>query len=368
MPVALLARHCKAKSLHLIYTKGVLKTKERLQELLGSEMKIESHEIDEKAPAHRIVETLKTRKLPWADADVNYTAGTKHMAVAAYTLWTDSAPRGDAAYLSGEEILWDKKSPETLTSILELNEILKLNFGQIPSGKDKELETEVSLAIQDYIRLNSWEAYQELIPKIHGGKTKFALDDKPIILKSYNAEDDKNFKAGGIFDGFDWSLWLEVVKRPNDTGLPVKKDRTRLAKSEWLEHWLAEFIRPHFDEVAQGLQFTGSDDPEIDVLARKGPLLYLFSCTVDETDYLVKSKAFEAYQRSHRLGGDLTRYAVVSMAKEETLDRTLERVEEERWEGHDRFRVFGRQHIIGQKDRCAKGKAPMTLEEAIKEW
>jgi hypothetical protein len=393
MPVALLALHCNVSEIHLIYTEGVAQTRQRL-EAFFKKRNIETrfHKVSEDQNLVRLTEDIKKFGLPQG-AGLNYTAGTKHMSVAVHhavhEMWSKSNHPPRSAYLSGSEVLWDNQAPEKLKADIELEEILNLHFDQaLRAESEAEEEVAVAQAIYRYIKSHSWDRYKKLLPPLHEknvtipelecAEKKYAK----VFLKSLSAEDPKNFKPGGAFRDFSLADWLREIKPgkvDSVEGLPKFSHKPekllacyKLLYSEWLELWLLQYLRDTelFDEVIQGVKFTKQDDdPEIDLLARKDHRLFLISCTTDGAPYLVKHKAFEAFQRSRRLGGDLTRYAVFSFASSKNLTRLITTVEDERWEGAGLFRAFGYDHLIGEAGPCKKGENNhMTLQEALKDW
>lgn len=390
MPVALLALHCGITEIHLIYTAGVAQTFARLKSFFEKRaIKTQGHEISEGDNLSGLRSKIKSFRLP-TEAVLNYTAGTKHMSVgvhhAVHELWSKPGELSQAAYLSGDEVLWDNRGPEKLKAEISLEEILTLHFDEAPQPKSDQTEIALSEAIYGYVRNNGWDQYKKLLPPLHGSKIsipELEVDGKKyenVFLTTFSAEDDKNFKKA--FRDFPLSDWFREVKPsgfasieevPKYTSKPEKlKGCYRLLYSEWPELWLLQYLRSLrlFDEVIQGAAFTKKDDnPEIDLLARKGHRLFLISCTTDDAPYIVKSKAFEAFQRSRRLGGDQTRYAVFSFASNQNLAKLITTVEDERWEGSGLFRAFGYEHLIGNSGPCKKGENPeMTLEEAIRDW
>lgn len=80
---------------------------------------------------------------------------------------------------------------------------------------------------------------------------------------------------------------------------------------------------------------------ELDVVAMRGYQLFAVSCSVDDTNKLLKSKLFEAYVRARQLGGDEARVALVCGSDdpaglEEQIKQTLHS------QGH--IMVLGKQH------------------------
>lgn len=130
---------------------------------------------------------------------------------------------------------------------------------------------------------------------------------------------------------------------------PERVDAAKFLYGDWLEVWLAntllqmkdrfEINRPLFDEVYQDVKLGCAADVQLDVVAVRGARVFLFSCTVDSTKSLVKSKLMEARMRAEQLGGLLARYAVVSFNTDP--DKILHEIKEEGFDGYNDARAFG---------------------------
>jgi hypothetical protein len=160
---------------------------------------------------------------------------------------------------------------------------------------------------------------------------------------------------------------------------------TQWLYSLWLEVWVREQLtsfvhegRSLFDEVHANYELpvdrtdTREADFELDVIGVRGHRVFYFSCTVDSKKPLVKSKMFEAIHRAERIGGELARACVVSLHQNPTdVLRTIH--QEEIWEGLDRYRLFGLDHVIAKSAACGideKGQpgSKLSFEEGVRRW
>lgn len=149
--------------------------------------------------------------------------------------------------------------------------------------------------------------------------------------------------------------------------------------SNWLEVWLADQLtnaktddgKSLFHEVSQNVEVgTEPDKFEMDVVAVRGYRVFLFSCTVDSKNH-VKSKLFEAANRTARIGGDHARAGLVSL--HERPYEVLQTVREEHWQGYDTLRLFGEPHVKGEQAPCnvepgTTESRKVTLLEGIRQW
>lgn len=129
--------------------------------------------------------------------------------------------------------------------------------------------------------------------------------------------------------------------------------------------------KPLFDEVHQNVVIGDKpDDFEMDVVAVRGYRLFLFSCTVDDKNH-VKSKLFEADNRTARIGGEHARAAMVCLHKHP--HKVLQTVQAEHWPGYDTLRLFGKPHVEGKEAPCqviigSQSPIAVTLQKGIEQW
>ncbi|MFN8472206.1 MAG: hypothetical protein U0822_08460 [Anaerolineae bacterium] len=104
---------------------------------------------------------------------------------------------------------------------------------------------------------------------------------------------------------------------------------------------------------------------ELDVAAIRGYQLFVLSCTTDSSKGRLKLKLFEAYARARQIGGDEARAALVCYAPKDEPDKkgndpkrspqTIQREIEDEWDARGLVRVFGEEHMP-------------NLGEHLREW
>ena len=111
-----------------------------------------------------------------------------------------------------------------------------------------------------------------------------------------------------------------------------------------METWCGELVRgiAKSDEVSVGVNCVRKNGHkfEIDVALVRGHRLYVISCTTDTTLGLCKSKLFEVAMRARQLGGDLARFALVSLLHGAHIDQLKNDVADV-WEAPNPPRAFG---------------------------
>jgi hypothetical protein len=133
----------------------------------------------------------------------------------------------------------------------------------------------------------------------------------------------------------------------------VKEWRTHL-QGTWLEEWTLSCVRgAGYTECAGSLKGYTPRLFEIDVAVMRGYQLFAISCATTGDRGKAKQKLFEVFVRAQQIGGEEARAAVVCPGIEDT-DALRQEVEYE-WEAANRIRVFGRREIA-------------DLDRHIKEW
>jgi len=326
------------------------------------------HEVDEANAARirqRVSEIVGQISKP-ASVGLNYTGGTKAMAVHTYQAIKQSFPSVVSSYLDAR----------TLSLVID-------GAGQNP------------IPVQQSFKL----ALDELL-ELHGGRIVASrkdcvLDDRadgvdyhPLVqalLQLSAAEDHKEWqkwcqtnlkKAGNR--GFRPSTELAEVPLPDKylaisaaLGNPGTLGRTTLPRGwklsdlaefldgKWLEHYVLHSVkkinvRCDIHDWAMSLQSRGAAGRqfEFDAAAMRGYQLFAVSCTTESQRGMCKLKLFEAYVRARQLGGDEARAALVCCNNDPSA---LQQEIEEDWFTEGRVRVFGRTDL-------------RDLDGKLKEW
>jgi len=148
-------------------------------------------------------------------------------------------------------------------------------------------------------------------------------------------------------------------------GCKDEKDFCQWLSGIWLESAVLSVLQNcseelHLKECWMDLKpkvLDNQDKSELfqfDVVAIRGYQLFAFSCTTDASKGLLKQKLFEAYVRAQQMGGDEACTALVCCAPQEKVD-ALEAEMRCDIGSEGRIRVFGREDLA-------------NLAEHIKDW
>jgi hypothetical protein len=400
LPVAVAALALRpAMGVHLVHTPDVARRTERIAALLITKgITVKSQPLlndPHSAPLiQQALDAADFGHIDWTRVGLHYTGGTKPMVTQVHAHW--SAKRGcpaQASYLGADATLRfeNRGSPAQVslrdTPVLSLAELTQLHTGLTPELGD-EHRHESSLAVAGKIHAfvqkpAGFDAYRKLLPPIYGeNQDIFLQKDRQSLrrAKSFDLAHDRNF-GDEAFGGWPCQPLCEAIgisgATLDDVGdslhegsRPSKKkdmQERRLGDAQWLwgkwlEVWLADVLEsardddngPLFHEVHQNVELKRDRQSffETDVVAIRGHRAFLFSCTVDKKNRLVKSKLFEAGQRTVQLGGDHARFAVVSFHG--NPDSVVRELEEDGWEGYDTARSFGQADLASADVLLAK--------------
>ncbi|MBK8184410.1 MAG: hypothetical protein IPK63_16665 [Candidatus Competibacteraceae bacterium] len=352
LPVIVSIRTLKPNRLWLLYTDDVQEVTNRISNHLKGKLpncNISPLEIKDHQKAKSIHAILGEITEDWPNTSLNYTGGTKLMAVHVHSFWKEKGGRSEnASYLGSDGRLYFDdgmiREEKDLPS-LSLDEQCLLHIGKIPHARGNhhcELEY-VELAEKIYqagCRI-SWGKYKQMVDK---------------------ANKDKNF--ADVYG--EIKLGLENI--PDFCN-------SKFLQGDWLEIWLAHQLKqieidgtPLFDNIEQHVKVDQDPDFEMDMVATRGYRVFVFSCAAQSRDRDVKEKFFEVVNRAARIGGEHARAAVVCL--HENPQTVLRTVQAEHWPGYDTLRLFGQAHIKGEKAPCQVGEQvrPVTLLAGIREW
>jgi hypothetical protein len=280
---------------------------------------------------------------------LNYTGGTKAMAVHAYKAVLDANPYSVFSYLDARslELVIDKKDSSSK---------------RIPVSRSVKPTIKELFSLHRYtINHSEIDVFMPEICEIL----------KEGLFASFRSWCDENLRS---------TCTKEMLKKPelNNVCLPVNppfenlvnfwgecstlgelakmwgKDIEKLAK--WFDgNWLEHYTLSSFQEVAEKCEIHDyilgahcNKKFELDVAVLRGYELFVVSCTTMSKKPEVKQKLFEAYVRGQQLGGDEAKIGVVCFASETSPNASPEIIKkeiEEEWHLEDKFRVFGSEQI-----------------------
>ncbi|MGI0485879.1 DUF1887 domain-containing protein [Pantanalinema rosaneae CENA516] len=377
---------------HFIYTTDTDETAKRLATILQNEgfkpAKMRSLE-DRESDAFRIenvvqqeLDTITTGKI-----GINYTGGTKTMAVHAYrTLCYEKKNNSyqkrlniqfsylDPRHLEmcieeGSDLIRLKIRPDTLEIKLpKLFQIHQLELDHDPVREPILPELAVALAqlysdIEAKDNLTQWrnwfyEIFSRSARKEKSDETLGDWKNKTEILKlSFPIEIlpdniQKQFQDLKFLDG-DGLLAIAEVQKQGYFSKP--KNFGKWLEGIWLEHYVLRVVQEIASQISvkhYGLDFSiplaGTEQGfQFDVAFTRGYQLFAISCSTTSDRQLCKSKLFEACLRAEQMGGSEAKVALVCCSDEpDTLQAELSTLV-----GNNKLRVFGRDDLVELPDR-----------------
>jgi hypothetical protein len=322
----------------------------------------------------RKIQSLKSGKI-----GLNYTGGTKAMAVHAYRAVL-SQPQVDTvfSYLDARRLemcidredggrIRIKVKPESLeVKLVKLFQLHGLELKQQKTTQQVQLPklaTKLANIFQEESTAKQWfdwfykvfreQAYKS---KPNGGgewKSKTALLEVSTPLDNLPQEIILAFKEENFVTD-DNQLSLQKVDK---TGIFKEiKNFCKWLDGLWLEHYVLEQIKNIADKQIEdyGLNFEipikGTRDGfEFDVAFTRGYQLFAISCSTTSNRSLCKSKLFEAYLRARQMGGDEARVALVCCFNEpDTLKAEIVASTNDK-----KIAVFGREHLNNLSEEIA---------------
>ncbi|MBD2471728.1 Card1-like endonuclease domain-containing protein [Nostoc sp. FACHB-145] len=370
---------------YLVHTTGTETQAKRLKNILDNKpislqpAKLISLDLYESDAYHiqdeirRKIQSLKNGRI-----GLNYTGGTKAMAVHAYRAVLSQSPADTVfSYLDARRLemcidredgerIRIKVKPELLdVKLVRLFQLHGLELKQKPTQQAQlpKLATELANIFQEESTAKQWfdwfykvfreQAYKN---KLNGGgewKSKTALLEVLTPLDNIPQEIILAFKEENFVTD-DNQLSLQKVDK---TGTFKEiKNFCKWLDGLWLEHYVLEQVKNIADKQIEdyGLNFEipikGTRDGfEFDVAFTRGYQLFAISCSTTSNRSLCKSKLFEAYLRARQMGGDEARVALVccfnapDTLKAEIVASTNDK----------KIAVFGQEHLNNLSEEIA---------------
>lgn len=338
-------------------------------------VQVEVHESE----AHTLYETVKSACKRFPDVTsigLHYTGGTKAMSVHAYRAlkhWAGSGSQLVFSYLDARtlQLVFDPPQPEmgssaqtedvSLTEKISMEDLFALHGWELKNNArpDPFLPQTSEALMSVYLNpnaLTAWQTWKEEVlqklcrredkpdrwksqGQLRGIKLPWPTD--PLLEDLTQALQSELGQAGEMLDleaaakscgkskieGFckwlDGGFWLETITlQALQAGAPACT----------LRHLFMN-LTPLFIET--------TTDFELDVVALRGYQLFAFSCSVDESNSLLKLKLFEAFVRARQLGGEEARVALVCGSDDPT---GLEMEIRQTLSNQGQIKVFGKQH------------------------
>lgn len=360
-------------TVYLVFTNNTIFQKNRLQGEDGlHKFGIRCQPVDlsdNESNAQEIYDIIKTRVNESAKegkVGLNYTGGTKAMAVHAYRAIQELKPDAIFSYLDPRRLkLWinnqaqQKPTAYDVPLQVSLEELFTLhgkylltNFPPITEPYLQELAAEIAKLHENKDSEKKWKEWCNKLTPI--AELQGLFPDVANLLGEYlDLPQNKSLKnqAKAYFSNFKefhtWlnGTWLEsyLLKKIQDISNEIGAQKEDIQMSFNI---VDEKDKVNTNNKAEDGKF------EFDVAFIKGYQLFAISCTAKHGKSDCKEKLFEAYLRAKELGGDEARVALVCCYDDP------QEIEDElaRFGTRDpKVKVFGRSNLA-------------TLDEAIAEW
>lgn len=373
---------------YLVHTTSTEPQAKRLQRILKSEvpsfkdiqlLSLNNWESD----AYHIQDEIRRKVKSIKDGRIgmNYTGGTKAMAVHAYrTLFKENRPDTVFSYLDPRrlEMCIDREdresdrikvTPDMLeVKLLDLFQIhdLELKHSPVIIAVLPELAIKLVQIYTDKDKLKAWHQWlHEIFSKaarkqkqngtLGDWKSKSELIKLSLPIDILPDEIQEAFKSVNFIDT-DGKLSINYIEQQNIFSEP--KYFCKWLEGVWLENHVlqtVESLSNRYSIKHYGLNFeiplNGTQDGfEFDVAFTRGYQLFAISCTTDVSRPLCKSKLFEAYLRAQQMGGSEARVALVCcFDNPDSLKAELATLL-----GNNKVIVFGQEHLLDLSDEIAK--------------
>lgn len=388
---------------YFVYTTHTQKAVERLQEVLGvpeeqrqkltvalESYESNAHEIRKRIhnKIMEIREEESKQKEPKLRFGLNYTGGTKAMAVHSYQAFLELEGLEPIifSYLDSRTMQMMFDNPIPPFSVKDKASIsLKQLFQLHGLSLSKDLKTEVvypelvSVLIKTD-NLKAWKYWCHKVLQVHG-----KVQTEITTINDGNDQEIKLVELGNWQNKDELkSMLLDIQELPEEIqnvlmSLDLTEDGKKLSISKLIEQekipkpsknskypeeickwldgiWLEDYVLQAIKQIQQedeniidefGMSFNfppkaNIAEFEFDVAFLRGYQLFALSCTTDDTPGLCKLKLFEAYRRAKQMGGDEARVALVCCSNNPSKirDNFLAQIKDEK------VQVFGSQDLL----------------------
>lgn len=280
------------------------------------------------------------------DVGLNYTGGTKTMAVHAYR-----------AVVKGNR-------PDAVFTYLDARSLRMVIERQGQAALSVPVALEVKPDIQTLLALHGYTLKHDLVQEPKWPEICQALACNGMQWRDWC---DRNLRSGPhtplrkkeelkkvalpCVKGIKWDgssmlgelavLWSEEVDK-----------LAQWLDGKWLEHytlWALKKIAPECQIHQVGMNVEPKErNFEFDVVAMRGYQLFALSCSTQSKKGELKLKLFEAYVRTRQMGGDEARVGLVCCAPKDNADSNPAAIQseiEETWDAQGKVRVFGAEHL-----------------------
>lgn len=355
---------------YLLHTGGLKGTSEAACRLKGkieaarTSVTVVLREVDE-ADGQKIEKKLGNEILPGVKeaggtVGLNYTGGTKPMAVHSYRVLKKEFPQGCFSYLNANSLRMFIHQGDAPTQKLTVGRAVELSLEDVialhgykltvsvrrePQYPDLYLPLAKVVANRD--GFHEWAGRWDSRKQSKGWLQQKTLETLPALNEyPHLSPIVAAFQAlGGTPEAVAAYL-----------GFGKLESHRKWFKGTWLEEYCLDAlakVAKNLDLRSYGINLqleplstVSGGVPkgfQLDVAAMIGYQLFAISCIVSQEEGgETKKHLFEAYVRARQLGGDEARVALVSCVEN---PKVIQDEVEKAWDAEGRIRVFGRRHI-----------------------
>lgn len=360
----LLARDPATTILYLVHSAGVAGARDALERELADEgfQQIRGVEVEEANPANIRKEVTRYARNLMGLVGLNYTGGTKAMAVHAYkALDALAGLRVQYSYLDARTLVMRLEGHGISTEAIIADVVARV---QVPLEKILALH-----GLKKLVKQMSRQArWPEVIAALVGISDRKDQADQWRTWRTAHLRQNKAFVTDfgslttadlpfeGLREGFRRAYPAEPWPIPFARiavldPFPKPDDFARWLDGSWLEHHVFMQLKPLREngmlaDLAMSLNpaLTDEETPpefEFDVAATRGYQLFACSVTTVIKASSCREKLVEALVRAEQLGGSEARVALISyLDSPEQLHRQVSKLFHQ-----SRSRIFGRKHI-----------------------
>lgn len=391
-------------TIHLIHSSDTLVYAQRLENKLKEDCNFAEKICVQPSEANKIKKKIEDRLNSISGrVELNYTGGTKAMAVHVYRAIASKVSNAKFSYLDprslamlidppegveeeicfylgkpnggAEEQEYFKKTKVSLDDLLYLHKLTPFQ-----AARSKSRGMIIVEAIQtEAIEKDSWWDFQKALRKIFEDTRKrtnynayneanrdqmeqqlrLQSVDFPRDLPNLTRAFGENFPSNTVIDSNE----LVLANLPNDVSAI---EFVNFLIGTWLEDFtLSRMIetKDSNDKTVKEkcfLESCGSsleialpkNDKarffELDVIAMRGYRLFAISCSQESSIFNVKRKLFEAVHRAKQIGGEEARIGLVCLAKSSDINKIKSQLEE------DHIEVFGKEDLGDLEQKLEK--------------
>lgn len=296
---------------------------------------------------------------------LNYTGGTKAMAAHTFDWVKNNVKAPVFSYLDSRtfQMFIDKKDDKVSSKAFPALESVKVSIPELMQLHDDFEYQKINDNIKKYPQFA--DASEDMFEFMKDNHEIWRLwCNKNLKRTDGRFISDGALKKAILPEGymrkpFQFLSVGDEVTKLADAAKECDTDAKKLAG--WLDgKWLEDYVLKCVTEIAEECGITDYcrnidvNEPknfEFDVAFMKGYQIFGLSCTTSDDKGLCKSKLFEAYIRTHQMGGDEARTALVCFYKDSLV---LQNELEKQWEAKNKIKIFGRDKIFDLKEELKR--------------